>query len=275
MGAGRSGTTLLEIILGNGNGIFNCGELNRFPDYDGEPKLREQGDPKYDFWKKIKEKLVQKHDLKSQNHFHRQFEYHKGFFRPLFSGINSKDHVAYAAFLKDLYLSIFDSIDGKIITDSSKYPLRGLHLSRVLPYEISYIYLKRDPASVVRSFAKKDVEQSTKNWGSANLYYFIVNALCKLTIRKLRKKHRVVEIKYEDLLENPEHTLEVIQKSIGVDLSAAIQKIKHDETLNVGFLFDGNRIRLKDTIKLKRGASKQEATSIDRVSRVLNYVLYQ
>ena len=275
MGAGRSGTTLLEIILGNGNGIFNCGELNRYPDYNGVPKLCEEGDAKCDFWKKIKAALIQKHNLEHQSHFHRQFEYHKGFFKSLFLGIHSKNYVAYAAFLKDLYHSIFESIDENIITDSSKYPLRGLHLSRVLPYEITYIYLKRDPAAVVRSFAKKDVEQSTKNWVFANVYYFVVNMLCKFILWKLRKKHRVVEIKFEDLLEKPEQTLELIQKSIDIDLLVPIQKIKNNEALNVGFLFDGNRIRLKDTIKLKSGASKQEATSIDRLSRTFNYMLYK
>ena len=31
MGAGRSGTTIADIILGNQRGFFSCGELNRFP----------------------------------------------------------------------------------------------------------------------------------------------------------------------------------------------------------------------------------------------------
>ena len=37
MGAGRSGTTLLDIMLGNNPGIFSAGELNRFPVRDGIP----------------------------------------------------------------------------------------------------------------------------------------------------------------------------------------------------------------------------------------------
>lgn len=275
IGAGRSGTTLLEIILGNGKGIFNCGELNRFPEYDGLPKLREDGDPKYDFWKNIKGKLLRKHDLNHQTQYHKEFEYHGGFFKTFFSGKNSKNREDYYSFLKEQYLTIFDSIQEKIITDSSKYPLRGFHLSQALPYEISYIYIKRDPAAVVRSFGKGDVEQSAKHWILANAYYFFVNFLCSITTRKLRKKYRVVEIKYEDLLEKPEQTLDFIQESIDIDLSDAIQKIKNNESLNVGFLFDGNRIRLNDTIKLKRNRSKPELTSVDKFSRALNFMLYK
>ena len=39
MGAGRSGTTLLDILLGNGDGFVSCGELNRFPRHQGHPPL--------------------------------------------------------------------------------------------------------------------------------------------------------------------------------------------------------------------------------------------
>ena len=37
IGSGRSGTTLLDILLGNGNNIFSAGELNRFTKRNGIP----------------------------------------------------------------------------------------------------------------------------------------------------------------------------------------------------------------------------------------------
>ncbi len=276
MGAGRSGTTLLEIILGNGQGVFNCGELNRFPEYDGIPKLSNSGNSVYDFWSSIKRSLLPRHNLKQQEQLHKKFEYHKGI-RSLFVADKTQDFSAYATYLKDMYASIFQNVEENIITDSSKYPLRGYHLTKVLPYEVCFVYLKRDPAAVVRSFAKKDVEQPSKNWVAANLYYFLVNALCKLVLKKIARRHQVVEIKYDDLLANPRQALLHIQEKIGIDLSPAIHKIENDASLDIGLLFDGNRIRLNKNIKLKRKTvNPQKSNSgIDQLSRALNYVLYR
>src|SRR5829696_4581113 len=57
MGAGRSGTTLLDILLGNSNGFVSCGELNRFPRHQGEPPLIEPDSPRGRFWKQVRQRL--------------------------------------------------------------------------------------------------------------------------------------------------------------------------------------------------------------------------
>ena len=53
MGAGRSGTTLLDIVLGNQNTMFSCGEINRFAIRNGNPPLVKD-QIKLKFWRKIK-----------------------------------------------------------------------------------------------------------------------------------------------------------------------------------------------------------------------------
>ena len=56
IGAGRSGTTLLDIVLGNAEDIFSAGELNRFSKLQGIP--HDARDEKVQqFWKQVKEDL--------------------------------------------------------------------------------------------------------------------------------------------------------------------------------------------------------------------------
>ena len=38
LGAGRSGSTLLDIILGNNGGVLSCGELRKFEELSGRPR---------------------------------------------------------------------------------------------------------------------------------------------------------------------------------------------------------------------------------------------
>ena len=57
LGSGRSGTTLLDILLGNEPSFFSAGELNRIPKLDFHPH-----DPRDElvlkFWEEVKKMLV-------------------------------------------------------------------------------------------------------------------------------------------------------------------------------------------------------------------------
>ena len=61
MGSARSGTTLLDIVLGNAENIFSSGELNRFTRRNGRPPQREDEDPTFIFWDHFKTRLPGKY----------------------------------------------------------------------------------------------------------------------------------------------------------------------------------------------------------------------
>ncbi|MEZ4774407.1 MAG: sulfotransferase [Bacteroidia bacterium] len=275
IGAGRSGTTLLDVALGNAGDVFSCGELNRYPVREGIPTGFQHAPERLVFWSSFTEEFQKNHNLKKQAILHDEFEYHKGLVKRLLGASRKAKYAEYQQFLRDFYTKLFDSIDESIVVDSSKYPGRALGISDALPFEINYIYLKRDPISVVESFAKTDVYLPPKGWLAANLYYFLVNGLCKIVINRLRKKHRVLEIKYEDFIESPENVMEVIQRELSVDLSEAITKIKNNDYLQVGELFEGNSMRIDPRIKLRRSKQKQHGKNIrNSVTRLLNYPIY-
>lgn len=278
IGAGRSGTTLLDIIIGNEESIESCGELNRYPRRRGIPPKYEKGSRKYLFWEKIYQhnnfsvkKLLEIEKINDE------FEYHKGFLKGMLKLQNKDNLKKYKEFQIKLFNSIFESIPNNVTTivDSSKYPGRAVMLSSFLPYEISYIYIKRDPVSVVKSFAKKDVEQPSKSWFASNLYYSVVNTFCHIAICKLRKKHKVVVVTYEEMVNKPIEMLRKVELGLDIELKSVLDKIKNNIPLDTGMLFDGNRIRLNKNLSIQSSKKIKLKSIKDFIVRCIHIFLYK
>ncbi len=263
IGTGRSGTTLLDIILGNGEKLFSAGELNRFTKRNGIPHsprdIGVQG-----FWNVVTAELLKLGYPAPELLFNQfqKFEYHKWFYNVWSNNIlKSKDFASYSNFQKDLFKVIHAQLkivgDKSIIIDSSKYPLRGYFLSSIFKKEIAFVYINRHPTEVVHSFQKKDVEQPAKNRGLAHLYLLVVNFICRLVLKKIKKNSNVATITFDNLIKDPIATLEEIENDIKIDLSIPKKRISVQEPLSVGSLFDGNRLRLKHSIIFK---SEKEST---------------
>ena len=257
IGAARSGTTLLDIILGNNKEIFSAGELNRFTEYDG--LIRNARDMHVrKFWQDVNQDLLSKGFKAPIEYFKmsQQFENHKNFWNILFSKSKSSSFKKYAAYQKGLFEAIFKNANNtqpvKYIIDSSKYPLRGYFLSKIFSKSISFIYIKRNPSDVATSFQKKNIEQRPKNLGMAHLYMLFVNSICEYIIRLLSKNFKTSTIYYERLIFNTVETLSQIENNLNIDLGIAKDKIKNNEKLAVGYLFEGNRLRLEEKISFSR-----------------------
>lgn len=255
IGAGRSGTTLLDIILGNAADIFSAGELNRFTKRNGVPHEARDENVSY-FWLDIVKQLKAEkyNEPRLYYKFAKEFEYHSSLHRYTLRHNKAKFKL-YADYQRALFNAITVKVEkdfGKnTIVDSSKYPLRALLLARIFQKDISFVYIKRDPVIVVESFQKKDVEQPPKNRLAANTYLLVVNGLAVWVLKKLRKTNKVSEITYDNLLTAPLAELERIEKDINLDLSVPKKLIGQKSLLTVGYLFDGNRLRLNDKIALK------------------------
>ncbi len=278
IGAGRSGTTLLDIVLGNNPQTFSAGELNRFPTRNGIPPLLEKESPKFIFWDNFKTKLFQKFkkfDFAGLNDLINKYEYHLGVFRILFGSKSSKSRIDYHEYLQAFFDTLSNQIDQEIIIDSSKYPCRGYHLSQIYKDQISFVYIKRNPIGVVKSFEKKEIEQPPKGWLMANIYLFCVNMLCLFILKRISKSSKVVAITLESLTNEPEQTLTHISKELNVDLSHSISLAKAYAPLKTGCLFDGNRLRLKSEIVMEKVSVKNKnLTFKEKITWSLNSLWY-
>jgi hypothetical protein len=264
MGAGRSGTTLLDIILGNNPGIFSAGELNRFTRNAGVPRTggRQSGTDR--FWKAFKDSLE---DALGQPDYERlhgvamRYEYHKAFIRP-----PRRIDPRYKRYIETFFRLLFEHAGTDVIVDSSKYPMRGLFLSRILDCETCYIYIKRNPRDVVRSFSTKDVEQPRKGWLMANLYLLWVHLACRNIYRRLGKKHKAVTVTYDELVSHPGRTLQTISSALDLDLGQVMARVDEGAPLVPGRLFEGNRIRNEESITIRKGGPRPAAGLKDRVA---------
>lgn len=275
MGAGRSGTTLLDIILGNAEGVASCGELNRYPKRGGIPTGFPENSPRLNFWKKFTQNFNYRNSLKEFQQLSLQYEYHSSFIKFLLGKKSKSEYENYASILKKFYAQLFDSRSESTLIESSKYPGRAWQLAQFLPYEISYIYIRRNPVGVVNSFAKKGIPLPPKAYFPANLYYLTVNLLCQYMARKLRKKHTVVTISFEELIQQPKKVLSDLGKQLHLDLTIPIQKIEQNEALEVGDLFEGNNIRLKPQVKFRKYLPNYPLTIANRFTFLLNGWLYK
>ncbi|MDM8566929.1 sulfotransferase [Candidatus Halobeggiatoa sp. HSG11] len=273
---GRSGSTILDILLGNGEDILSCGELNRYVIREGSPTYwrHKKGFPTQVFWENIKAKLETKFpiglDMQKLNDIVSKYEYHSDFFK---LSNNKKEFAIYSDFITKLNATIFENIEQSTIVDSSKYPARALKLDEILDCDIDFIYLQRDPRGVVKSFSKQGITQSSKSWLAANIYYLSVNLLCKFTVFKLKKNHKVIKIKYESLVGQPVETLKFIQRELQINLQPVIDKIQTDDFLIVGPLFEGNRMRMTDKVKLKQHVTHYPNTVKNIFTKIINFMV--
>ena len=257
IGAGRSGTTLLDIILGNTSNIFSAGELNRFASLNGNPPLARNKEVEQ-FWKEVKEGLEKENikDLDLYKQISREFEFHTSIFNTGFSKKRKQLFNVYADYQKKMFSNIAKLVlqyyNKTIISDSSKYPMRGLLLSKIFGSNISFIYIKRNPQAVVESFQKKDVEQPPKSRLGANIYLLTVNVIANRVIKAVKKKCKVVTITYDDLVRDPLSTLSAIENNLDINLQEAKNLIDTHQPLKVGLLFEGNRLRLKNQITFNK-----------------------
>ncbi len=273
MGGGRSGTTLLDIMIGNADNVYSCGELVRVPELHGVPHGCTVGMPAYDFWDKIirDTKYIQEHEYSSIEKLVSKMDFHRAFPYNYFGLLKSENIKLYSEYVDDLYCSIFKHIDEDVIVDSSKYPSRALALSKFCSYDIKFIYLIRHPADVIKAFQKKGLEQPPKSILSANIYYFLVNMACHMVLNKFKKdKYSIVQ--YNALVSDPVSTLGKIQDDLGIDLGKTIEKIQHEEELDVAHLFEGNRIRMKDSIKLQSKDYARKYSLFELPTIILNWV---
>lgn len=278
LGAGRSGTTILDIVLGNSADTISLGEINRFFKREGIAPKRESQNKVYVFWHKIKKSFDKEapQDYKSLKRLCDQNEYHTGFPKIYLGGVER----SYQQVLSKQYKCIVEyTKDKRVLVESSKYPARALNISSVLgdKMDVGYVYLKKDPVKVVSSFGKKGLEQPAKSYLASNVYYLIVNILCYLSVWKLRKRgHKVIVLKYEDLIVKPINVLNYIGTELGIDVREVQEKIRSDEALDTGFLFDGNRIRLKESIVLQKNIKEVDKKGLSYYfTRGFNYLIYR
>lgn len=147
----------------------------------------------------------------------------------------------------------------QVFVDSTRDPQRPLYLSKLTDADIRVIHLVRDPranvASIMGHVPGIDVGEAARRWWSAN------NETVR--VRGEISPHRWMTLRYEDLCEDPQGSMEAIARHVGVE----------PETLPVDFRDGehhvlGNEMRLRGTGSIRLDESWRDKLDVAELAVV-------
>jgi hypothetical protein len=265
IGAGRSGSTVLDTVLGNHPEVESVGELgNTFRAFSNPDEFcacgRQAGDCL--FWSAVQE---QWRKLSGFDHNSQFFELQQRFtrlrhFRHLYAAQTNKlgDFNRYIRGERALLEGIALVSNKRIIVDSTKNALRTYALSGMPNVEIFCIHLVRDGRGVVWSLMRpfeKDPKKGVQHdlnakpaWRTA-LFWVYANTLSEFAMRAFSKTNRLF-VRYEDFVENPDSTLTKISQLTAIDYRDVMKLVSEGKSMSVGHTIAGNRARMSGALKL-------------------------
>jgi hypothetical protein len=259
MGTGRSGTTMLEIMLSVNDDVCGVGELTHiFRDgFEGDKTCAcGQAFSQCAFWSQIQQRLsypfrqvLQFSDLLNR------IDWHKGFLKTLFHAFSKKKTKAYARINKELYTACADVSGRRVIVDSSKYPGRALMLSRLYGSAVKIICLTRSAEGLLNAFLKTDVEQPSKSPFAVLVYYVYVLLCCRIVALAT---NNVLFITFEELTAFPVKTIKKIEAFTGITFEQTRRRLENNAALTPGHIVTGNRLRNNKTIFFQKQQGEQK-----------------
>ncbi len=264
MGAGRSGSTILDMILGQHPDVLSAGELTNLSRiYAADEEFCSCGDlvKHCEFWRRVIDEWVQStgaelsYLLERQNRVERQRRALTGLFTSQ-EGVIADD---YGRLCYALFQSIAAVSSKRIIVDSSKNPLRALALSRIPGIDLRIVHLVRDPRGVANSLKKalaKDPQVGVqrdlkaKPLARTAAFWNIVNWESDYVARRMARGS-VIRLRYEDLVFDVAAALEEISRLASIDLTSVAESIRSGEAATPGHMVAGNRLRMSGQVRLE------------------------
>lgn len=282
-GWGRSGSTLLDRILGQIEGMFSAGEIREIwergclqnrPCGCDEPFLdceiwSEVGRAAFGGWKALEQDEV----LRLRFHVDRPWMVPAIVSPWLPSGLRT-DVDRYVAILEDLYRGIFEVTGAEVLVDSTKIPSHAYLLRRIPWIDLRVLHLVRDSRGVAYSWQKVVEKRVTSGptqylprYGplSASIRWLAYNAQTG-SLARFGVPYR--RLRYEDFLREPRRATERILRFAGLDpASADLPFTARDEVrFASNHTVDGNPIRFATgTMRLHEDdAWRRELPPVDR-----------
>ncbi|MGI9157364.1 MAG: sulfotransferase [Marmoricola sp.] len=230
-GWGRSGTTLMDSVLGQVDGIVSTGELHNLWQrglVDGRDcgcglRLRD-----CEFWSRVFDlgfggigKLDPRAAIQAQSSMHTRHVL--DVMRAQKAGRTMQD-VAYAPHLKRLYDGIAKASQARVIVDSSKYPVDAIVAAGLPGYEVYVVHMVRDPRAVAYSWSRrKDVRDKATGGGilprvgmlRSTVVWQLYNSVIATADRRVVGRARYLRLSYEEFASRPEEVLTRVLELVG------------------------------------------------------------
>lgn len=233
MGSGRSGSTLLDLLLGQVPGFFSIGELNcmLFSYLVEFHHLCTCGSPytECEFWRPVFEQLYGGFEGFPRQEYRADYEAANSDAKFLqhatgLRGAALTAHMErFTGELQRIYTTIQAQAGCKVIVDSSKATDYALNLAATPGIELHLIHLVRDPRAVSHSWTRRRKRPEVLDeevylyqyplWVSA-AKWLKHNTKAALVGQKVG---RYLRVRYEDLAQEPEAELRRILAFLGED----------------------------------------------------------
>ena len=267
MGYGRSGSTLLDILLSNHHEVVSVGALANLPTYQRKRLPCACGSTleQCDLWSKILRRYSEFsgcEDLQELGSLQLRVETLRSYLRLAGGKIPVHMQNRYGELNETLFTEIRAVSECRVVVDSSKSALlatgRVLSLARLTNLNVRAIFLVRDGRGVVWSALRGPgspervhrrlprflrVLKTAASWS-------LTNALCILTARLLPEGSTVM-VRYEDLVTDPARELDRIGSVVPVDMGPLKAKVRDGARLSVGHNIGGNRLRFEGRVGIK------------------------
>ena len=258
-GWGRSGSTLLDRMLGQVPGVFSAGELRDIwqrgvvedrlcgcgEPFRSCPVWRKVGDIAFGGWERL--------DVAEVQRLRRRLD--RPWSVPMLLGSRitpeaDADVARYVSVLSRLYTAIAEATDTEVIVDSSKIATFAMLIRQSPEVELRTLHLVRDPRGVINSLGKQVVRSDGEGGDSMHRYgvvpasarYVAYNAMA----HGLRGFGRYRLTRYEDLIADPRGEIADALAFAGVDADEdALAFLRRGEAdLAPNHTVDGNPMRL-------------------------------
>lgn len=288
-GMGRSGSTLLDLMLGQLPGLLPVGELRHIWKRGvGQNQLCGCGTPfrACPFWTAVGQEAFggwDKLDVEEMVELERRVDRHR--FLPFLAlpGLwpaYDKRLRRYRAVLSKLYRAIESAGDGRVVVDSTKDPPFGFLLRDAPGIDLRVVHLVRDARGVSYSWTKKvrkpervDTVELMDMYSPAGMslrwfvYNGLVHALERLGVPRLL-------VRYESLVQSPERELQRIVDAAGEEFKPEdLHFLKSDAVeIDVHHTVAGNPMRFAQG-RIRLSVDQEWKTKLSRRNRTLITVL--
>ena len=264
-GYGRSGSTVLSIILGNHREVINVGELslllNDLANHDRQCSCRVPY-RECDFWKDL---ILDQPPAPELTQLVRKVERLSFLPRLLLGMVTNKDRLIYRVYQEKLFKYIVSRSGSSIVVDASKSARgtvgRFLALIRLAGEDVYVLHLVRNGLAAMESTVitgsnwaiegyteprKWPVLRTPLGWVSANAWASGIGLLLG--------PQRYMLLLFEDFLADPATALRKVGQFLDLDTEDLIKRIDRNDYFQVGHIVGGNRVRLQGDIRLERGS---------------------
>jgi hypothetical protein len=245
VGAGRSGSTILGVALGNCADVFCAGELHLWIGRGGKSPIRgATRAERAEFWARVAAEVEVPEDFPRREA--RFLEKSGALFRIDRRLAQRRMRGTYRRITEQLYRAVARAAGVGHVVDTSHFPRRALQLQSLPGIDLYLLFVVRDPRGVVSSYSRDDVDFRQFNVLTTNAYLWLTYVLSLLAFLRHPRKRRLL-VGYEQFMDDPEAVLSEILAWIGApagvpDLSA----------LRTGFAFQGNNLLRQEVVSLER-----------------------